>query len=230
MSAANLWHANAVQVVDHIARHVLGPGWVVTFGHFNTSRVRPRPAVPSDDPAWKMGWGGLFEEAQTGDHEAMLRRIITHTESVEADGREPVASERVEDWLSDKLSQLQATPNVSLLVCSRVVRRRDQAVRHIPMMDFRLTPSDRSLALVTNAMRMLGQADGVILESGQSYHYYGFHLLEEAEWLDFMYRSLLLTPFSDPRYIGHRLLAGTARLRVTATAGKPHVPCVVASL
>ncbi len=106
----------------------------------------------------------------------------------------------------------------------------DTRVKHIPMMDFRCEPSSRNLKLVVEAMRRVGQQDGVVLESGRSYHYYGFNLLDEAGWLDFMYRNLLLTPFVDARYIGHRLLAGIARLRITASRGKPTVPHRVASL
>src|SRR5207237_220139 len=103
-------------------------------------------------------------------------------------------------------------------------------VKHIPMMDFRCEPSVRGQQIVLSSMKRLGQRAGLVLESGQSYHYYGFDLMDECEWRDFMYRALLLTPFVDARYVGHRLLAGRARLRISATRSKPAVPRVVAHL
>lgn len=57
-------------------------------------------------------------------------------------------------------------------------------------------------------------------ESGRSFHGYGETLLPEPEWVKFMGLLLLanqprLEPTVDPRWIGHRLLAGYASLRWT---------------
>ena len=56
--------------------------------------------------------------------------------------------------------------------------------------------------------------------SGRSFHGYGESLLERDEWVKFMGLLLLanqphLEPTVDPRWIGHRLLAGYASLRWT---------------
>jgi hypothetical protein len=56
--------------------------------------------------------------------------------------------------------------------------------------------------------------------SGRSFHGYGEHLLSEPEWVKFMGLLLLinqpkLEPTVDPRWIGHRLLAGYSALRWT---------------
>lgn len=56
--------------------------------------------------------------------------------------------------------------------------------------------------------------------SGRSFHGYGESLLERDEWVQFMGLLLLanqprLEPTVDPRWIGHRLLAGYASLRWT---------------
>lgn len=56
--------------------------------------------------------------------------------------------------------------------------------------------------------------------SGRSFHGYGETLLERDEWVQFMGLLLLanqprLEPTVDPRWIGHRLLAGYASLRWT---------------
>lgn len=56
--------------------------------------------------------------------------------------------------------------------------------------------------------------------SGRSFHGYGDSLLKRDEWVQFMGLLLLanqprLEPTVDPRWIGHRLLAGYASLRWT---------------
>lgn len=56
--------------------------------------------------------------------------------------------------------------------------------------------------------------------SGRSYHGYGERLLSETDWVKFMGLLLLankprLEPTVDPRWIGHRLLAGYSALRWT---------------
>lgn len=56
--------------------------------------------------------------------------------------------------------------------------------------------------------------------SGRSFHGYGESLLPEVDWVKFMGLLLLanlpkLEPTVDPRWIGHRLLAGYASLRWT---------------
>nr|WP_166487022.1 hypothetical protein [Cupriavidus necator] len=56
--------------------------------------------------------------------------------------------------------------------------------------------------------------------SGRSFHGYGEDLLPASEWVKFMGLLLLanqpsLEPTVDPRWIGHRLMAGYAALRWT---------------
>ena len=225
------YRATAEQVVVHLASHILGPGWRMTFGRFDTSQGSDRHSMDRhDEPAWRICWGGLFEEAQTGDLRHLLDRLLAHSEKVEAVGRTVVEAENVPAWLNGVNDELAQSGDVSLVVCSKVTSGENSVVKHIPMMDFRCEPSERSCSLVVSSMQRLGQKRGVVLETGRSYHYYGFDLLDVDEWQEFMHRSLLLTPFVDARYIGHRLLAGTARLRITGSRGKRTAPRVVAYL
>lgn len=60
----------------------------------------------------------------------------------------------------------------------------------------------------------------VWFNSGRSFHGYGEELLSEQAWVQFMGLLLLanqprIEPTVDPRWIGHRLLAGYAALRWT---------------
>lgn len=126
--------------------------------------------------------------------------------------------------LADPLS-----PQKVLGVRSRISAA-GQPARHLPMMDFKISPSPLGLVQVHAALRSLGEERGVLLESGQSYHYYGFRPLNRDRWLAFLGRCLLLAPLTDARYIAHRLLAGECTLRLTASERKPKVPRVVAML
>lgn len=105
---------------------------------------------------------------------------------------------------------------------------------HIPMMDFRCETSNENLARVEEFLRIIGQK-GVILVSSKSYHFYGSQLLSPAEWSVFLGRCLLLIDpkdpryiYTDPRYVGHRLIEGYSALRVSKELRRLNLPYVVA--
>jgi hypothetical protein len=88
---------------------------------------------------------------------------------------------------------------------------------HLPMIDC----STKKIESLTQIARFLPPD---IVESfywynsGRSFHGYGMQLLDHAAWVDFMGRLLLVNtpghqPVVDPRWIGHRLMAGYSALR-----------------
>lgn len=94
-------------------------------------------------------------------------------------------------------------------------------------MDLRCRPSNENLYKCKTAFQKMG-VPGVMLESGRSYHFYGFKILAHEDWVRFMANCLLFAPLSDVRYIGHRLLEGACDLRITEIEGKfPRVVAVV---
>ena len=103
---------------------------------------------------------------------------------------------------------------------------------HIPMLDLHInsTHGRRALNLLVEALLKIGETDGAILESGKSFHYYGLRLMSEWQWRRFMSACLLLGPLADVRYIGHRLLAGKAALRLNKAPHKETEPIIVACL
>jgi hypothetical protein len=107
----------------------------------------------------------------------------------------------------------QVRENDIFAICSRVNVSSGEEF-HIPMLDF-LCPCSKSNQLsILNILREIGEDSGALVESGRSYHYYGFRLLARGDWVRFLARALMFAPFSDPRYIAHRLLDGQCRLRV----------------
>jgi hypothetical protein len=117
--------------------------------------------------------------------------------------------------------------NRLLGVCS-LVHLADGRSAQIPMMDFMCSLSLTHQALLLRLLENLAQDKGVLLESGRSYHYYGFRLLDFTEWQVFMGKCLLLSGFADDRYVGHQLVDGHCVLRLSAGKLKKSVPTVVA--
>ena len=105
------------------------------------------------------------------------------------------------------------------LAIHSLVECHDRIYRHIPMIDM----STQSRAHLQK-LRFFLQEDlfheFIWFESGRSFHGYGSSLLTHDEWISFMGQLLLsnqkdLKPTVDPRWIGHRLIAGYSALRWT---------------
>lgn len=90
-------------------------------------------------------------------------------------------------------------------------------VWHLPMVDM----STAAKAHLEKLRTLLGDASFEQIqwyESGRSFHGYGGKFFSEREWVQFMGVLLLsnkprFEPTVDPRWIGHRLLAGYSALR-----------------
>ncbi len=129
---------------------------------------------------------------------------------------------------ADKLREIAGSlgENRLLGLCS-MVRLVGGRSLHIPMMDFMCEPSPPNLELLAHLLGDLRQGRGCLLESGRSYHYYGFRLLSGIDWQIFMGKCLLMSGFADDRYIGHQLVDGHCVLRLSSGNIKAHVPLVV---
>lgn len=103
-------------------------------------------------------------------------------------------------------------------------------VLHLPLMDFRVAHGPSTVAGLRAAIQRTAPWGGVLLDSGRSFHLYGAQLLSPVDWIGFMSQCLLLSPLTDPRYIGHRLLSQFSVLRLTSSPCKPFVPRVVAAV
>lgn len=101
-----------------------------------------------------------------------------------------------------------------LAACSRVTLQSNR-IAHIPMLDFRCPCRQENAEAIVKMLRVMGFSEGILVESGRSYHFYGTSLLSEASWVEFLGRALLFAPVVDSRFIGHRLADGQCRLKVT---------------
>jgi hypothetical protein len=114
---------------------------------------------------------------------------------------------------------IQSTPSGSDLAFHSLVTTRDSDDLHIPMVDM-------STGSVAQLEKLRPFLSATLFEkfkwyrSGRSFHGYANTLIAPKEWASLMGTLLLanqkgLHPTVDPRWIGHRLIAGYSALRWT---------------
>ena len=117
-----------------------------------------------------------------------------------------------------------------LLAFISKVRLQDRKeVFHLPLIDFRCEPSTLNLEKVIWFLREIGQQEGVILSSGNSYHYYGIEPLSKTDWIVFL-GQCLISELVDHFYIGHQMIEKYSTLRISRSSYYPETPTVVTTL
>jgi hypothetical protein len=173
----------------------------------------------------------------------MTTTIYTPTPGIDDRGTGIASSERVREALrhggylqpieevpvAELANLLPAGPGRVRGICSRV-RLASGDTRHLPMLDFRCAVTDDHTRAILGAVRILGETSGVLLNSGRSYHYYGFAPRDLEAWHRFETHAILLAPLVDVRYIAHSLLEDLACLRLDSHPSHPFEPVVIAVL
>jgi hypothetical protein len=137
---------------------------------------------------------------------------------------------KAEDAVSLREAEAEVKPG-NMLALSSLVKLRNGEMRHIPMLDFHFAASTRNEALAVSALKALtGKNRGFLVQSGKSYHYYGFELLSQAELPKFLARAILLGHIFDRRWISHQIIEGACALRIGSGHGYASLPFVVAQL
>jgi hypothetical protein len=95
------------------------------------------------------------------------------------------------------------------------------------MLDFRIRPSDENEELAIKVLARLG-TPGTLVNSGNSYHFYGDRLLRGGAALSrFLGGASLFSPFVDQRWVAHQLIEGACALRVSPGKSFAAPPLVV---
>jgi hypothetical protein len=117
----------------------------------------------------------------------------------------------IEEWISKCPAGCEMAVHSNLLMS-------DGGFLHIPMIDM----STGSAAQLSKLKPVLEKDfNGFVwFKSGRSYHGYGSQLIEHDKWIALMGKLLLANQVGvphtvDPRWVGHRLIAGFAALRWT---------------
>src|SRR5579862_5673165 len=142
--------------------------------------------------------------------ELVIRNAIVHF----VGGRE-LFTVNANDVSVDLISALHARAPGNAIGLTSIVETTSGDSRHIPMMDLKCDVSRFNQGAVASLFKSIGELHGALLQSGQSYHYYGARLADEKQWRIFLGQCLLFSPVVDSRYIGHRLIDGYCVLRVS---------------
>jgi len=166
----------------------------------------------------------LMAASATDKTDLVMREAVRHEpEDEQAEAFQISVQNLARGALKDRIASVSGNQVTAL--CSTCTLL-DGTCRHIPLMDFRIPPDAHNTQVVKHALTALNHSSGVILQSGRSYHFYGFKLLNEEEWVKFSAKCLLLAPLTDARYIAHRLIEGSGALRITTGIVKPVIPIV----
>jgi len=216
------------------------PSRIPSLRVLNFTKYKPRPGsderLPtSDEVAWRaralasisknktLAWKSfIIASSPTQRANGFIREALKH--SAPKFLRIP-AGDLSQTRLEEERTRLSDDQVLALCSSCELL---DGRARHIPMMDFMCVCSSTNLQKIKRALIELGQEKGAIVDSGRSYHFYGFDLMKQREWEKFLARCLLLYPLTDSRYIAHCLL-GDAVLRITHTKTeiKPREPTVI---
>lgn len=100
----------------------------------------------------------------------------------------------------------------------------DDEELHLPMLDMGIPASPESVGTCVDAITALG-VEGLLLESGRSYHFIGNRPISRGELTRFLAKAQLLSPIVDARWASHQLLDGQCGLRISSnleTTVPPH--------
>lgn len=130
----------------------------------------------------------------------------------------------------NKLSSYYCSSNDVIAVCSTVYPDADNKLMelHIPQIDFCCPKSRLNRKEALAVLRKMNQNDGYILETDNSYHYYGRNLLQKHEWEQYMRR---LYNFSIVGFWAEQCKRnGYSALRISSNKNKPTIPSVIARI
>jgi hypothetical protein len=119
--------------------------------------------------------------------------------------------------------------NGNIAVLSSRVKLHNGRTAHLPLMDFSLPPSPANDKVVEQIIIRLGQ-HGYLLNSGNSYHFYGGLLLDDRGYRRFLGAALLFSPLVDHRWIAHQLVEGDSALRISGGKDGSALPRLVSEI
>ncbi len=156
----------------------------------------------------------------------VIRASAFHQPMGDADNHSVDATTVTTDYLRKRSADI---PEGHILTISSQVTLNDLTSVHLPMLDFRISPSQEGLSIVAAVLDEMG-IDGIVLDSGRSYHFYGQLLLSAEQLRCFLGRALLFTPIVDYRWIAHQLIEGACALRISPGASGQGIPRVVKAI
>lgn len=175
-------------------------------------------------PFWDAVLASTLGKGKTG--RPILEKALFHNSSI---GRRLKIRSR--DWTAPYLdSVIQDVIPGQVLVLSSLVQLNGGELGHIPLIDFHCPVSKENREISAHASSLLDPLGGYLLESGQSYHFYGRSVIPSRDFYRFLGRALLLSPVVDRAWVAHQLIEGACGLRISAKIAGGQPPLVVAEV
>ncbi|HIF9199174.1 TPA: hypothetical protein ACX6QC_000571 [Photobacterium damselae] len=155
-------------------------------------------------------WEAVFKLVSDGTSisDRMLSHAIFHNNN----------QNYIELNVNDFMSYIYNETDKNIALNSRVVLS-NGSEKHIPMLDFKIPSSKNNLSTVQDVVNVLG-LNGMILDSGKSFHFIGYDLINENELIDLLSRFILLHPVSDKSWAAHQIIERSASLRISKKYGE----------
>lgn len=206
----------AVEYVDPPLIQVRTPAIENSDVFKQAAKMRQETLLPFWDSALSQALHGSLDTRQIIDAALFhnTKPEVLHT----------IEAKNAESHLNNLLSKEW---DESTLALSSRVKLKGGSRRHIPMLDFHIPSNAVTYKTVVRCLNSLDVGNFMIVDSGKSFHAYGFTLLNANGLRSFLSRALLLSPIVDSRYIAHQLLCNQCKLRVVATSRKPTEPRVL---
>ena len=134
-----------------------------------------------------------------------------------------------EDFMERSTEELVAkycTRHKVLAVESRV--NMEGQIFHILQVDFSCHKNTENRDAALFLLETAEQNNGFLLETGNSYHYWGTNLMPRKEWIDYMF-GLMHSPLVN-KWAQLALNNGSSALRISQNEFKNSVPFVVAKI
>ena len=123
--------------------------------------------------------------------------------------------------------RIHSSLNPSFAFCSKV-KMSNGSIKHIPQLDFHISPSPQNLRVVCDVCQLLNIGPGWILDSGESYHFIGRTPVSWERIKKILYTAIVFNPIIDTIWISHQLREGCCSLRIGEKRGVyPTVICQI---
>ena len=133
------------------------------------------------------------------------------------------------DDLPRRIKEITASADGQRVIAlsSKVTAKSTQSPAHLQMLDFRIRPNEENEKLASEILKRVG-AEGILLNSGNSYHFCGYRLMRsDSELSSFLGKVSLYAPFIDQRWVAHQLIEGACALRISKGKSFPKSPVFV---
>lgn len=94
--------------------------------------------------------------------------------------------EKIDSWITDDEDD-ETNIGFDIPAITSTVEMEDGSIVDIPMLDFNVDKSDEAVEKIATYLQ---GTPGVLLETDQSYHFWGVILLQNSEWYSFLERHL----------------------------------------